>query len=54
MFSWAYIFFILALIAAIFGFFGLAASAVDTSKILFLVALVMAIISFAMGHRPPV
>jgi uncharacterized membrane protein YtjA (UPF0391 family) len=52
MFSWAFAFFIIALVAAVFGFFGLAASAVGIAKIIFVVALIMAIISFAVGRRP--
>jgi len=52
MFSWAITFFIIALIAGVFGFFGIAASAVGIAKIIFVVALAMAIISFAMGRRP--
>ncbi len=39
MFSWAITFFIIALIAAVFGFFGIAASAAGIAKIIFVVAL---------------
>ena len=52
MFSWAFAFFVIALIAAVFGFFGLAASAVGVAKMIFVVALIMAIVSFAVGRRP--
>ena len=52
MFSWAIAFFIIALIAAVFGFTGLAVSAAGIAKIIFVVALVLAIISFAAGRRP--
>jgi len=38
MFSWAIAFFVIALIAAVFGFFGLAASAAGIAKIIFVVA----------------
>jgi uncharacterized membrane protein YtjA (UPF0391 family) len=54
MFSWAIAFFVIALIAAVFGFFGLAASAVGIAKIIFVVALIMALISFVAGRRPVV
>jgi uncharacterized membrane protein YtjA (UPF0391 family) len=42
---------ILAVIAAIFGFGGLAGTATDLAKIVFVVALVLAVISFLMGGR---
>lgn len=54
MFSWAIAFFIIALIAAIFGFTGLAVSAAGIAKIIFVVALILAIVSFAVGRRPVV
>lgn len=53
MFSWAIGFFIVALIAAVLGFGGLAASAAGIAKIIFIVALILAIISFVAGRRPP-
>jgi uncharacterized membrane protein YtjA (UPF0391 family) len=54
MFSWAIAFFVIALIAAIFGFGGLAASAAGIAKIIFVVALILAAISFFVGRRPAV
>jgi uncharacterized membrane protein YtjA (UPF0391 family) len=51
MFSWAIAFFVVALLAAIFGFGGLAASAAGIAKIIFLVALILAIVSFFAGRR---
>lgn len=54
MFSWAIAFFVIALIAAIFGFTGLAASAAGIAKIIFIVALILAIVSFVAGRRPAV
>jgi uncharacterized membrane protein YtjA (UPF0391 family) len=51
MISWAIAFFVIALIAAVFGFGGLAASAVGIAKIIFIVALIMAIVSFVAGRR---
>ena len=54
MFSWAIAFFVVALLAAIFGFGGLAASAAGIAKIIFLVALILAIVSFFAGRRTAV
>ena len=42
---------IVAVIAAIFGFGGIAGTATDLAKIVFVVALVLAVISFLMGGR---
>ena len=53
MLSWAFVCFVIAVIAAVFGFLGLAASAVGIAKIIFLVALGMAILSFLTRQRPP-
>jgi uncharacterized membrane protein YtjA (UPF0391 family) len=53
MFTWAIIFFIIAIIAAIFGFGGVAASAAGAAKIVFVVALVLAVIGFFAGRRGP-
>jgi uncharacterized membrane protein YtjA (UPF0391 family) len=54
MFSWAIAFFIIALIAAFFGFGGVAASAVGIGKIIFVVALILAIVSLVAGRRSAV
>jgi uncharacterized membrane protein YtjA (UPF0391 family) len=54
MFSWAIAFFVIALIAAVFGFTGIAASAAGIAKIIFVVALILAIVSFVAGRRPAV
>jgi len=43
----------LLLMAAIFGFGGLAASAAGVAKILFFVFLVFALVSFLFGRRSP-
>jgi len=53
MLHWAAVFFIIALIAAIFGFGGLAASAVGIAKILFAVFLILAVVSLLLGRRVP-
>ena len=50
---WAAVFFVIALLAAIFGFGGIAASAVGISKILFFVFLILAVISLIFGRRVP-
>ena len=52
MVSWAIAFFGIALIAALFGFFGLAASAATIAKTIFFVALTLALVSFLVGRRP--
>lgn len=49
MLQYALIFFIVALIAAVFGFTGIAAGAASIAKILFFVFLIVAGISLVMG-----
>ncbi|MEO8755870.1 MAG: DUF1328 domain-containing protein [Casimicrobiaceae bacterium] len=49
MLRYAVIFFIIALIAAVFGFGGIAAGAVDIAKILFFVFLVLFVVSLVAG-----
>jgi uncharacterized membrane protein YtjA (UPF0391 family) len=51
MLYWAAVFFIIALLAAVFGFGGIAASAAGVAKILFLVFLVLAVVSLIFGRR---
>ena len=51
MLHWAAVFFIIALLAAVFGFGGIAASAVGVAKILFVVFLVLAVVSLVFGRR---
>ena len=46
MFHWAIIFFVVALVAAVFGFGGIAAGAATIAKFLFVAFLVLAVISF--------
>ncbi len=50
MMNWAILFFVVALIAAVLGFGGIAASAAGAAKITFLVALILAVASFVMGR----
>ena len=49
MLHYAVVFFVIALIAALFGFSGIAASAMGIGKILFVVFAVLAIATFLMG-----
>ena len=49
MLHYAVVFFDIALIAALFGFGGIAASAVGIGKVLFLVFAVLAVASFLFG-----
>lgn len=49
MLHYAVVFLVIALIAALFGFGGIAASAVGIAKILFVVFLILAVASFLFG-----
>jgi uncharacterized membrane protein YtjA (UPF0391 family) len=51
MFSWAIVFLVIALIAAVFGFSGLAGTAVNIAWILFVVGLIFAVVFMVMGRR---
>lgn len=51
MLHYTVVFFVIALIAAVFGFGGIAAGATEIAKILFFVFLIIAIISFLMGRK---
>jgi uncharacterized membrane protein YtjA (UPF0391 family) len=51
MFGWAITFLVIALLAAIFGFSGLAGTAVNIAWILFVVGLILAIVFGLMGRR---
>lgn len=46
MLHYAVVFLVVALIAAVFGFGGIAAGAVEIAKILFFVFIVLAVVSF--------
>lgn len=50
MLRWAIIFFIIAIIAAVFGFGGIAAGAVGIAKILFWIFVVLFVISLITGY----
>jgi uncharacterized membrane protein YtjA (UPF0391 family) len=49
MLRWAVIFFVVALIAAAFGFLGIAAAAVDVARVLFYIFLILFLISLVGG-----
>jgi uncharacterized membrane protein YtjA (UPF0391 family) len=53
MLYWAAVFFVIALIAGAFGFFGIASAAVGVAKTLFFVFLVLAAVSLLLGRRAP-
>ena len=54
MLRWSITFFIVALIAAILGFGGIAGTAVGIAKVLFFVFLVLFVVSLVMGKKPKV
>ena len=54
MISWALIFLIVALVAAVLGFSGIAGTAVNIAWILVIVGIVFALIFGVVGRRPPV
>jgi len=54
MISWAVTFLVVALIAAVLGFSGIAGTAVNIAWILAVVGIVLAIAFALMGRRPPV
>ena len=49
MLYWAAVFFVIALVAALFGFGGIAAGAVEIGKVLFFVFLVIFAVTFVLG-----
>jgi len=51
MLNWALTFFILAIVAGILGFGGIAGSMIGVAKILFVVFLVLFAVSFITGRR---
>ncbi|HYG62986.1 MAG TPA: DUF1328 family protein [Thermoanaerobaculia bacterium] len=51
MLRWALIFLIVALVAAVFGFGGIAAGAADVARILFYLCLAVFAVSLGMGLR---
>ena len=53
MLRWAIVFLVVALIAAVFGFGGIAGEAVWIARVLFFLFLVLFVISLIMGRRGP-
>lgn len=53
MLRWAVMFLVIALVAALFGFGGVAGVGMEAAKILFFVFLVLFVISLVMGSRAP-
>ena len=53
MFSWAVTFLVIALIAAVLGFSGIAGTAVNLAWILAVVGIVLALVFGLLGRRPP-
>jgi uncharacterized membrane protein YtjA (UPF0391 family) len=54
MLYWAAVFFVIAIIAAVFGFGGIAVGAAGVTKVLFFVFLLVALVSFLFGRRAAV
>jgi uncharacterized membrane protein YtjA (UPF0391 family) len=46
---WAVVFLVIALIAAVFGFFGIAEGAADIARVLFFVFLAICVVLFILG-----
>ncbi len=53
-FGWAVTFLIVGLIAGLLGFTGIAGTALHFAWILFVVGLILAVVFFLVGRRPPV
>lgn len=51
MLHWAAVFFVIALVAALFGFGGIAAGAVSIAKVLFVLFIVLAIVALVIGRN---
>ena len=54
MISWAVTFFVIALIAAVLGFSGIAGTAVNIAWMLAVIGIILAIVFMVLGRRPPV
>jgi len=53
MFGWAVTFLIVAIVAGLLGFTGVVGLAVEIAWILFIVGLILLVVGFVMGRRPP-
>jgi uncharacterized membrane protein YtjA (UPF0391 family) len=54
MLYWAAVFLVIALVAAVLGFAGIAGMSMNIAWILFVVGLILAVVFFVMGRRPPI
>jgi uncharacterized membrane protein YtjA (UPF0391 family) len=54
MLYWAAVFLVIALVAAVLGFSGIAGLSMNIAWILFVVGLILAIVFFVVGRRPPI
>ncbi len=54
MISWAATFLVIGIIPGVLGLTGIAGTAVHIAYVLFVVGLILAVVFFAMGRRPPV
>ncbi len=52
MIGWAAVFLVLAIVAGLLGFSGIAGTAVNIAWILFVVGLIAAAVLFVLGRRP--
>ena len=51
MLRWAIVFLVVALVAALFGFGGVAGVSMDAARILFFVFLILFVVSLVLGNR---
>jgi uncharacterized membrane protein YtjA (UPF0391 family) len=54
MLSWAVTFFVIAIIAAVLGFSGIAGTAVNIAWALAVIGVILALVFMIAGRRPPV
>jgi uncharacterized membrane protein YtjA (UPF0391 family) len=54
MLYWAAVFLVIGLVAALLGVTGVAGLSMNIAWILFIVGLILAVVFFVMGRRPPV
>lgn len=54
MISWAVTFLIIAIIAAVLGFSGIAGTAVNIAWALAVIGIILALVFMVMGRRPPI
>jgi uncharacterized membrane protein YtjA (UPF0391 family) len=54
MLSWAVTFFIIAIIAAVLGFSGIAGTAINIAWALAVIGVILAVVFLVAGRRPPI